>query len=386
MDKITTYDTNALKHLICIKIDELQPILYNLARYLHAHPEVSAHEINSVRYIKELLQQFDFTFQPILTDKFATAFIAKKGNSSDSTKKIGFLAEYDALPEIGHGCGHNLISLMSIGAALAFNQLTNDFAQTIIYGCAAEETTGAKLDMADRGYFNDVAAALIIHPDDRTSIGGTSYATHPLEVTFIGKEAHVADPTYHGINALDALVDFYGEFQSLKQTFTGQTIVGMIITDGGTAPNIIPAKATLRATIRSTDTVYLEEVMLPQIKDLAYKVAKKHHAQVQMHHYEPLYKDLKSDKVLNNYYAANFEKLGEAYTVLPDDYADGSTDVGNVSYATRTCQPTICIGHGIYGHTKEFACAAGSDYGLKQAIKGAKAMGMTAIDVLVEKN
>ena len=100
---------------------------------------------------------------------------------------------------------------------------------------------------------------LIIHPDDKTTIGGTSFATHPLEISFCGKEAHVADPVYHGVNALDALVDFYTQFKLLQQSFTKKNLIGAIITEGGTAPNIIPAKATLRSTIRSTDTNYLEK-------------------------------------------------------------------------------------------------------------------------------
>lgn len=385
-----------LKELVCKKIDELQPVLYKLADYLHAHPEVSAQEINSVEYIKNILINYGFSFKSIIEDKFSTAFVSMKENdnhvdeSINHKKKIGFMAEYDALPNIGHGCGHNLIAMMSIGAAIAFNQvtnkLTNKSCETIVYGCAAEETTGAKLDMAERGFFDGVEAALIIHPDDKSTIGGTSYATHPMEFTFIGKEAHVADPEYHGINALDALVDFYQRFKELKKTFNQQSIVGMIITEGGIAPNIIPAKAILRATIRSMSTDYLENIMLPQIKDLANAVAKEHHAEVKMYHYEPLYKDLKNDDRLNKYYQDNFSLLGEKYIVLPNDYADGSTDVGNVSYVTRTCQPCIAIANNceLFVHTKEFADAAGSNYGKKQALLGAKAIAMTAVDVLLE--
>lgn len=130
------------------------------------------------------------------------------------------MAEYDALPKIGHGCGHNLIAMMSIGAGVAFNQVTDKIAQTVIFGCPAEETVGGKIDMADGGYFDDITAALIIHPDDKTTVGGTSFASHPLEVTFLGKEAHIADPVYHGVNALDTLVDFYARLKRLQTTFT----------------------------------------------------------------------------------------------------------------------------------------------------------------------
>lgn len=373
---------NDLKQEICRKIDQLAPLLYQLADFLAKNPEISGKEIKAVNYLQKILKQFNFDFTPILTDKYSTAFIAVKGNTHN--KKIGFLTEYDALPDIGHACGHNLISIMSIGAAIAFNQLTDKIAQTIVFGCPAEETVGAKIDIAESGFFDDVDAALIIHPDDKTSIGGTSYASHPLQVNFIGKEAHIADPVYHGINALDALVDFYTKLKQLQNTFTEPNLIGTIITEGGIAPNIIPAKATLRSTIRALNSDYLENTMLVQIKQLANDIAKKHNAKVELYHYEPLYKDLRSDMRLNEYYKHNFNLLGEKYSIFPDDYADGSTDVGNVSHVTRTCQPTICIGKDIFAHTAEFACAANSAFGKEQAIKGAKAMAMTAIDILFE--
>lgn len=374
-------DKEYLKNSVCNVLDILAPQLDKLADYLHKHPELSSQEFLAFDYIKELLSSFNFKFTPILENKFDTAFIAQKGNLG---KKIGFLAEYDALPEIGHGCGHNLISFMSIGAALAFNKVTNDEAQTVIFGCPAEETVGGKLDIADAGYFDDITACLIIHPDDKTTIGGTSYASHPLEISFVGKEAHIADPIYHGINALDALVDFYAELKCLQKSFSQTNLIGTIITEGGSAPNIIPAKATLRSTIRSLDSNYLENTMLKEIKLLAQKISKKHGTELLMHHYEPLYKNLISDKRLNAYYQENFKRLGEIPLILADTYADGSTDVGNVSHVSRTCQPTICIGKNLFGHTKEFSCASGSEYAKKQALIGAKAMAMTAIDVLFE--
>lgn len=131
---------------------------------------------------------------------------------------MGFLAEYDALPEIGHGCGHNLIAAMSVGAALAFAKAAGDKATVHVYGCPAEETVGSKVYMSEHGVFDGLDAAVIVHPGtDKTYIGGTSYATHPMQFTFLGKAAHVADATYHGVNALDALVDFYGRLKAYER-------------------------------------------------------------------------------------------------------------------------------------------------------------------------
>ena len=228
---------------------------------------------------------------------------------------------------------------------------------------------------------------MILHPcADTTSIGGTSYASHPMEFTFLGKAAHIADREYEGINALDTLVDFYRQLKDLEQTWTETHLIGAIITDGGIAPNIVPDKAVMRATIRALDAQYLETVMLPQIRKLAQSVAQAHGTEVSMVHYEPLYKNMIQDAKMNVYFAEAFNALHEPFDVKDDDYADGSSDVGNVSQVTRACQPEICICYDAAAHTEKFAAAAGGELGKMQALVGAKAMAMVAVEVMNEKN
>jgi amidohydrolase len=374
-------DKQAMKQAVCQRVDELQPVIYEIAEYLHAHPELGTEETLSAAFLRNLLQEQGCMVEDVVADVFPTAF---HGLYGEGPFQMGFLAEYDALPGIGHGCGHNIIAAMSVGAALAFGRTVPDQATVHIYGCPAEETAGSKVYMTDAGVFDGLQAALIIHPSDETAIGGTSYATHPLRFTFIGKEAHVADPVYHGINALDALVDFYGKLRALQQTFTKPYILGLMIAEGGTAPNIIPGRAVLRATIRALDADYLSEVMLPQIKQLARETAQQWGAEVEMVHYEAFCKNMVNDVRMDDYFAKNFAVLGETFIRKPDDYASGSTDVGNVSQAIRTSQPEICIGKGIAAHTPDFATAAGSEFARRQALVGAKAMAMTAVDVLWE--
>lgn len=371
-----------LKKLVLKNIDKHAKLLYDLADYIHENPELGESEEKAAAYIKQVLHDHGFTVSAVLPEKFSTAF---KGTKGTGKKKIGFLAEYDALPEIGHGCGHNLIAMMSVGAALAVAEEAGELATVHLFGCPAEETIGGKIYMAEAGLFDGLDAALIVHPGDETAIGGTAYATHPLEITFLGKSAHVADPDYHGINALDALVDFYTRFKALETEFTEPHIIGAIITEGGTAANVIPDRATVRTTVRALRVQYLEENMLPNIRMLAETVAKEHGAEVKMNHYEPLFKDMVNDPRLDVYFSENFNDLSEAFSIKADNYASGSTDVGNVSYLTRTSQPEIAIGRNIPGHTAAFAKAAGSNYGKMQGLIGAKAMAMTAIDVLFEK-
>lgn len=377
-------DKQKMKEAACRKVDELQPLIYEIADYIHAHPELGGSEYLASSYLRKVLGAAGFTVEDIVPEAFPTAFHASWG---DGPFHMGFLAEYDALPEIGHGCGHNLIAAMSVGAALAFAAVCGAGATVHVYGCPAEETAGSKVYMSDQGVFDELDATVILHPcADTTSIGGTSYASHPMEFTFLGKAAHIADREYEGINALDALVDFYRQLKDLEQTWTETHLIGAIITDGGIAPNIVPDKAVMRATIRALDAQYLETVMLPQIRELAQAVAQAHGAEVAMVHYEPLYKNMIQDAKINVYFAEAFNALHEPFDVKDDDYADGSSDVGNVSQVTRACQPEICICYDAAAHTEKFAAAAGGELGKMQALVGAKAMAMVAVEVMNEKN
>lgn len=371
-----------IKEVLCTLAENNKETLNNIADYIHANPELGCEEVKASAYLRELLKNEGFTVENVLKEQFPTAFKATYGNGDFH---IGFLAEYDALPEIGHGCGHNLIAAMSTTAAIVCGKALKDKLTVHLFGCPAEETIGSKVMMSEAGVFDGLTAALICHPGSDTTFGGTSYATHPLQITFKGKPAHVADPDYHGINALDALVDFYTQLSELEKTFTEPYILGRIITEGGTAPNIIPDRAVMKATIRSLSTLYLEEVMLPKIKELAKRISDKHGTEVDLYHYEPLFKNMVNHKKLETYAKSNFSILGiEDIKVFPDDYADGSTDVGNVSHVVPTIQPEIKIGDDIAAHTPEFAVAADSAYGKKMALKAVKGMCMTVADI-VEK-
>lgn len=371
-----------MKDLVCQRVDELSPVIRGIADYLHAHPELGEHEVLASSYLRQILSDHGFAVEDIVAERFPTAF---HGSFGAGPFQMGFLAEYDALPKIGHGCGHNLIAAMSIGAALAFSAVSSNKATVHVYGCPAEETAGSKVYMSDHGVFDSLDAAVIIHPGiDKTMIGGTSYASHPLEFVFSGQAAHIADPAGRGVNALDSLVDFYGRLKELERSFKERHLLGAIITEGGTAPNIVPDRAVLRATIRALDTDYLERVMLPEIRALAESVSAAHGTTLAMNHYEPLYKDMRSDAKMDVYFADAFNALHEEFGVWDDDYAEGSTDVGNVSYVTRVSQPEICIAYDMAAHTDAFAQAAGSDLGHMQALVGAKAMAMVAIDVMLE--
>lgn len=359
-------------------IDAMASELREISLFLHRNPELGGAEQQAVRLLTTAARRRGFSVQKDIGG-YETAFLASYGSQG---AKIAFLAEYDALPELGHACGHNLIAAMSWGAAAAFAAVAGDRAVSYLIGCPAEETRGAKVTMADEGIFDGLRAALIVHPADGNRLGGTSYASHPLRVAFRGRPAHVASRTDKGINALDALVLFYQGIKTLRQTFSQETILAGIVTKGGVAPNIVPDEAEARFTLRALSARYLEDTVVPAVRRLAEGIALATGTKVETGHYEPLFKELRNDPQLLAMFKANMNLLGEKVEVLGPQEADGSTDVGNVSHVAPTIHPNLGIGCGIMAHTPDFAAAAGSDYAQERLLVGAKAMVMTAIDLL----
>lgn len=362
-------------------IDKVATELIAMSSYLHEHPELGGQEEKAMTVVGNFLADYDFDVTRDLSEH-GTYPILKTALRADSGKsrifKMAFLGEYDALPGLGHGCGHNLIAMMSVGAALGFKEAVPE-AHTTFFGCPAEETVGGKVFMSEAGLFMPYKAALIIHPGGHDELGGTSLATHPLEVTFHGRSAHVASLTDRGINALDAAVVFYRAVMDIKIKMGATAIIGAIFTEGGKAPNVIPDVATVRLTVRAHTVDYLENTVLPSIRLAAEEAAAQIGATVDMHHYEPLFKEMREDLTLRKVIGEVMTEFGHRPRLLPDDEADGSTDVGNVSHDVPTAQPTLNIGNGLEIHTPAFADAAGSVYGYEQAVIGAKIMAVAAI-------
>ena len=359
-------------------VDNMADELQAMSSFIHANPEMGGEEYQASGLLVAAALKQGFRITRNISG-FDTAFVAEKG---DSGPHIAFLAEYDALPGLGHACGHNLIAAMSFGAAAAFAAAAESEAVSCLIGCPAEETWGAKVKMSADGVFDGLTAALVLHPASTNAMGGTSYASHPLRITFRGRSSHVAAKDDKGVNALDALILFYQELKQLKQSFDRETILAGIITKGGTAPNIIPAEAEADFTLRALTADYLEDSLVPAVRELADDVARRTGTTVSAVHYEPLYKELINDARLMALFRENMALLGEVVTVLAPGDADGSTDVGNVSHSCPTIHPDIGIGCDAAAHTPEFAIAAASTEARQRLLIGAKVMAMTALDLL----
>ena len=368
------------KKMLKILMADIQEELFDLNQWLYEHPELGGEEFAAQKKITEILSREGFSVKQGVAG-LPTSFIAE-ADLQGAGPVIGFLAEYDALPGIGHACGHNIIAASCIGAAIILkNHLSGQGGKIVVFGTPAEETIGGKIFMADSGVFEGVDIAMSVHPSHRTAVGGSSLASHPLEICFKGKAAHAAASPAEGTNALDALVEMYMAVRMMKNHLRDDVRIPGIITQGGTAPNIVPERAVARFSIRAADSEYLEYV-IRRVKQCAEGAAASVGAEVDFQHYEPLFEAMKNNQRLSELFADNLESLGYKPVFLSETHRGGSTDVGNVSQIIPTIHPSIAICEGeLAAHTREFAEATISETGEKALVAAALAMAFTVMDI-----
>ena len=354
--------------------------LEELSLRIHGNPELSLEEENSSLWLAEYLSEkgFDVT-KPAYG--LPTAFEAVYGEGSPS---IGIIAEYDALPGIGHACGHNIIATAAVGAGLAAKVAADAFGATIrVIGTPGEEGRGGKIRMADNGAFRNVDAAMMVHPGDYNTSGCEAMAVAILEVEFHGKASHAAGAPQQGVNALEAMIISYNAINSLRQHVVDGSRVHGIITDGGQAANVVPAHSAGLFYIRAKDDDYVE-TLKERVVGCFEAGAQATGAKLEHRWSEPQYSTMKNNGVMAGLYARNLQNLGREI----EPYAGrnfGSTDMGNVSYMVPGIHPIIGVApRGVSIHTEEFESHAGSEAGHRAMADGATAMAWTVIDLLAE--
>jgi len=371
-----------LKAPACAGVDQAAGDLIALSRYLHANPEVAYEEHKAAARLAEYLAAQGFQVErPI--GGLPTAFRASAGAPAGAAPALAFLAEYDALPGLGHACGHNLIATASVGAALGARALLDRVAGRImVVGCPAEERGGGKIALTQAGVFDGCAAAMLVHPSNRTEIVKLALGMRPLRVEFIGRAAHAAASPHEGVNALDAVLMGFSAVSALRQQIRGDARIHGIITHGGEAPNIIPAYAAARFMVRALDPAYLEELsgrVVACFEGAAAATGCRLKVEVEGGDYQAFL----PNRALAALFRWNLEALGLAVDQGPEASELGSTDVGNVSWAAPTIQPTIAIcGREASCHMPAFAEAAVSETGDAGMLAAARAMAMTAADLL----
>jgi amidohydrolase len=325
------------------------------------------------------------------TAGMATAFKAELGGRGGARPRVAILAEYDALPGLGHGCGHNLIGTSAVGAGLALAEVIPELDGSIwVLGTPAEESaapnSGGKVHMVNAGIFADVDAAIMFHPATETAVTlDRSLAARGFEFFFHGRAAHAAGAPEEGINALDAVVLLYNAIGMLRQQVRSDARIHGIILSGGAAANIIPDYAAIRYRTRADDSEYLAEIV-ERVVACAEGAAKATGCRLDWNEYMPGYENTMPNSVLLELMSDNLRTLGVAVNNERRRSGRGSTDFGNVSRRVPGIEARIAITDQLDtpGHSIEFREAAGSDHGRQAMITAAKSLAMTAIDLLAE--
>lgn len=380
----------SLREKVLAAIADLAPSLQRLSAELYDDPELSNEEFRAVKRLTTMAAAHGFAVEQPLAG-LPTAFRATfQGGGGAGGPTVAFMAEYDALPDIGHACGHNIMAASCIGAALALASLGDDLPGTVVLvGCPAEETTGGKVTLVDEGAFDGVDVAMSVHPGQRDGVGGSSRASHPLEIEFFGRTSHAAAAPEEGANALHGLVLALNAIWGLRSQLREDVRLPGIILDGGSAPNVIPDYARARLSVRAADADYLTEVVIPRVKACVEGAALATGTRVETNHYEPLYKDLRQNAALNGLFKTTLEQLGRTdVEVRSPNHRGGSTDVGNVSHVVPTIHPTVAIvpkGVTVMAHTIEFAEATMSDSGQEGLIVATQAMALSALEYMLDE-
>ncbi|MED4651962.1 M20 family metallopeptidase [Bacillus pseudomycoides] len=353
---------------------------------IHANPEIGNQEFFASRALSLLLGSAGFQLQHNIAGH-ETGFIARK-SSGKQGPTIAFLAEYDALPGLGHACGHNLIGTISVAAAIALSETIEEIGgEIVVFGTPAEEggpNGSAKASYVKAGLFNNIDAALMIHPSGKTATTSPSLAVDPLDFHFYGKSAHAAASPEEGINALDAVIQLYNGINALRQQLPSDVKIHGVITEGGKAPNIIPDYASARFFIRAATRKRCVEIT-EKVRNIAKGAALATGTTVKINQFQNEIDELLVTKTFNEVVAEELENLGEDVN-RKERLGIGSTDAGNVSQVVPTVHPYIKIGpDNLVVHTNEFREAARSELGDKALVTSAKALAYVAYRLITEE-
>lgn len=373
-----------LKRDACAAVDALRGELIAASHAIHAKPELAFEE----RFAADLLSK-TVEAHGLKVERGAyaveTAYAAEFGPTGGGS--LAILSEYDALPGIGHACGHNIIATAGLGAALALSKLGAKLQGCVRYmGTPAEERGGGKEVMAQAGAFENLDAAMMVHPAGFDMVTMPCIALAEVEVTYHGRAAHASAMPFRGLNALDALVTAYQSIAQLRQHIQQTERIHGIVVEGGLAPNIVPERARGRFYVRARDGVELAALKKRvQACFEAGALATGTKLEAQWGRVDCL--DLKTSWPLANAYEANATSLGRKLldpNTLPPGLA-GSTDMGNVSHRVPSIHPMIAVSppHVVI-HNAEFAAYARSEKGDKAIVDGAKALAMTALDFFAD--
>ena len=374
-------ETGELKAQVLEEIEACRRELIDLSIRIHANPEIGLQEVKASQWLTEYLEGKGFVVERGLVG-LSTAFRASYGKGRPA---IAFLAEYDALPEIGHACGHNIIAAAAVGAGTALKKAVDQVGGSIlVIGTPAEENRGGKTTMVEHGAFDDIDVAMMVHPGCHDVAALEALAVISLDVEFWGKAAHAASYPEEGINALEALILAFNAINSLRQHVKSTSRIHGIITKDGDAVNIVPAHTEASFLVRADDMEYLEELK-EKVLNCFTASALATGARLEYRWGEMFYALLRPNLTLARLFSQNMESLGRKVDVGGLRPQPFSTDMGNVSQKVPSIHPIVAIAPpDVSWHTPQFAAAAISDAGHQGLLDSARALALTAVDLLVD--
>ena len=374
-------------------IDAARSELVDISLDIHAHPELNYKEHHAAKVLADALERHGMNVERGVGG-VETAFRATMNGGAGSGPTVAILAEYDALPEIGHGCGHNLIAMAGMGAGLGvLANLNLLHGRVMIIGTPAEEGGGGKIRMLDAGVFEDVDLTLSSHPSSNRTVIPTeiplteswSLAMVGYRYIFHGKAAHAAAAPEAGINALNAVIHLFTGIDALRQHLREDVRIHGIITDGGKAPNVVPEYAAANFMLRCRDRNYLSDVVVGKVRSAAEGAAAMAGARLEIEEFYPFYENVRPNSVVANTLRANALAIG-----IPLDEpfpgrqgSAASTDFGNVSQVMPSFELRYAVSdHPVASHSREMSETATTELAFSNAIAVAKSLSLTACDFL----
>lgn len=356
-----------------------------MSHQIHQRPELGNEEIFASRTLTETLTQHGFEVETNIAGH-ATGFIASY-DSGQTGPTIGYLAEYDALPGLGHACGHNIIGTASTFAGISLKQVIDKVGgKVIVLGCPAEEggeNGSAKATYVKEGIIDDLDIALMVHPGNETYRTINTLAVDVLDVKFFGKSAHASENADEAKNALDAMISYFNGVAQLRQHIKSSQRVHGVILDGGQAANIIPDFTHARFYTRATSRHELD-ILTERVGQIAKGAALQTGCDYEFGPIQNGVNEFIKSSKLDDLFAKYATEMGEA--VIDDDFGYGSTDTGNVSHVVPTIHPHIKIGsRNLVGHTHRFREAAASTHGDQALIRGAKILSLMGLELLTNQ-
>jgi amidohydrolase len=383
-------DLDRLKTRVTDAVDRLAEDLWSLALQIHANPELAFKEEKAAAWLTALLERHGCRVERGVGG-LATAFRAEvPGAGAGPT--IAVMAEYDALPGIGHACGHNVIATAGAGAGAALALVAGALPQTrlpyggriVVLGTPAEEGGAGKVKLMEAGAFRDVDAAMMIHPRCGTQVWRPTLGLMKAKVEYFGKAAHAASWPWRGVNALNAVIALFNALDAMRQHLRPDARVHGVITVGGQQANIIPEYTAAEFYLRSLDKTYLQELRR-RFEAAAEGAATATGCRVQVTVDPTIHDPLKPNATMAGLFERNLARID--FPVDPDDgqAGFGSTDAGNVSQAVPTIHPYIRTSpDGVPGHSREFAEHNARPIARAGMVAGAKALALTALDLLAD--